>query len=209
MIVRNNNGAISVLPITLLISSFIIASTVGTVLFEETKANNEINYEQMVDETLGEISTYIQIKGVLGKYNDYDDVKYIDKIAILVSPLISTDLDLSEMFVEINNGGQLNIFKNSGLTNKNLSHNLFENPIWNKIDETSYGFIAINDRDNSIDGDILNKNTDIAYMIFKLTNDLKITKGDILDIKFLLPSGIIRCFSIEAPMPMKNVVYLD
>jgi hypothetical protein len=46
-------------------------------------------------------------------------------------------------------------------------------------------------------------------MIFKLTNDLKITKGDILDIKFLLPSGIIRCFSIEAPMPMKNVVYLD
>ncbi|MCK5459005.1 MAG: hypothetical protein KAI20_03880, partial [Thermoplasmatales archaeon] len=65
----NNQGATGIATAILLISFILIGATAASVIMGDSGNNPEENYEEILDEALDEISTYIQIKDALGKYN--------------------------------------------------------------------------------------------------------------------------------------------
>ncbi len=67
-----------------------------------------------------------------------------------------------------------------------------------------------NHKDNSlVDYNIINKNTDMAYIVIKLSEDFSLKKGDSLVVALFPESGIQRTIKLEAPLPMKSIVSFE
>jgi len=206
----NNQGATGIATAVLLISFILIGATAASVIMGGTGENTyEENYEEMLEEALDEISTYIQIKDVLGKYNSTPEEQHIQKIAILIKPLFSIDIDASELMIKLNNGQQVKMLYYNRQAEFIESHSLFEHSIWGNMTDTNFSFIAILDKDRSIiDYDTINDNTDMTYVILKLPEDFTMKKGDILEVTLFPSTGITKIITVEAPLPMKQIVTL-
>jgi archaellin len=205
----NNQGATGIATAILLISFILIGATAASVIMGDSGNNSEENYEEMLEDVLDEISTYIQIKEVLGKYNSTTEKQHIQKIAILIKPLFSIDIDASRLMIKLNNGKQIKMLYYNRQAEFLSSNSLFEHPIWNTMTDTNFGFIAILDTDQSIiDYDAINDNTDMTYLIIKLPNDFTMKKGDTLEITLFPSTGITRTINLKAPLPIKQIVSL-
>ena len=88
----NNNGATGIVAAIMLGGIILIAGAAASVMMGNTNEGLE-EYEQILNEALDEISNYIQIKDIVGKYYSMEREKRIQKIAILVKPLFSIDVD--------------------------------------------------------------------------------------------------------------------
>jgi len=206
----NNQGSTGMIPAILLISFLLIGATAASVILGDPgETTYEENYEEMLEEVLDEISTYIQIKDVLGKYTSAPGEKHIQKIAILIKPLFSIDIDASGLMIKINNGQQVKMLYYNRQAEFIESNSLFDHPIWDNMTDTNFSFIGILDKDRSIiDYDTINDNTDMAYVILKIPEDFTIKKGDTLEITLFPSTGITKNINIEAPLPIKQIVSL-
>ncbi len=163
-----------------------------------------------MDNTVREISTYIQIKDTLGKYYSTEGEQRIQKIAILIKPLFSINMDTSKLMIKLNNGKQVKLLYYNEQAEFIGYHSLVEHPIWDTINDNDFGFIVTLDTDRSlVDHDVLNANIDMAYLIIKLSEDFTMKKGDTLEITLSPSTRITRTLVIEAPLPMKPVVTLN
>ena len=207
----NNHGATGIATAILLVSFILIGATAASVMLGDAGENtSEENYEEMLEEALDEISTYIQIKDVLGKYNSTPEEQHIQKIAILIKPLFSIDIDASELMIKLNNGQQVKMLYYNRQAEFISSNSLFEHPIWDTVTDTNFSFIAILDKDRSIvDYDTINDNTDMIYIILKLPEDFTMKKGDNLEITLFPSTGITKIINLKAPMPIKQIVSLN
>lgn len=170
---------------------------------------SEENIDEILDETLDEITTYIQIKDKIGKYYGTPHNYKIKKIAILISPLISQNINMSEMTVKISNNENVKIINFIGISDKIGSNNLFDHPIWDQINENYFGIITTHDKDNSIiNYNTINSNTDMLYLIIKLNGSFSMSNGDINIITLFPSTGIQKTIIIEAPLPMRKIVSL-
>jgi len=89
------------------------------------------------------------------------------------------------------------------------SNSLFEHPIWNNISYSNFGFIVIHDKDRSlVDYNAINDNTDMAYIIINFSEEFSMTKGETMDVTLFPSSGIKRTITLDAPLPMKQLVNL-
>ena len=207
----NNQGATGIATAIILISVILIAATAASVILSNPEEiPNEADFEEMLDEVVDEISTYLQVKDMMGKYYPIGETLRIQKIAILIKPLFSIDLDISELMIKLHNGEQVRILYYGEQAEFISSYSLFEHPLWNNIDNNEFGFIVTLDKDRSlVDYDNINENTDLAYIAIKLTEDFAMKKGDTMTITLFPSTGISRTLTFTAPLPIKRVVYLD
>jgi archaellin len=168
----NNQGANGVATAILLISFILIGATAASVIMSVSVNKPQENYEEILEETIDEISTYIQIKDVLGEYNSATEEgkynlateeKYIQKIAILIKPLFSIDIDASELMIKLNNGKQIKMLYYNRQAKYISSNSLFEHTLWTTMRSTNFDFIVLLDKDQSIiNYGTINDKTDIA-----------------------------------------------
>jgi len=191
----------------LIISMLIIYSAASLITGETTSGTTtEQDYDQVVDDVLDEITTYIQIKDQKGKYTEINGVRKIQKIAILISPLVSQDIDFSALTIQIDNGEMVNIFYYSNRSEKIQGNSLFEHPLWDNINGSNFSLISINDRDNSIvDFNIINKNSDLAYLIFELPDYLAMEKYDEIKLTLFPDTGITRTILLYAHFSISSI----
>ena len=210
----NNKGNLGISSVIILISFILISLTAFSVLSsdtsDETSGTSEEKIQQMIDESIEEITKYIQITDKIGKYYGPPRQQEIQKIALMIKPIFSNEIDISELTIKISNGNSIKILSYSSYAQPIDSNHLFDHPIWNDINENNFGLIATHDKDNSLsDYNVLNKNTDMAYIIIKFSPDFYMKKGDTMIVQLFLTSGIIKTITLEAPLPMNSLVSFD
>jgi archaellin len=209
VIKMNNLGSTGITAIILLISFLLIGATVASVITGGTGGTtSDEDLDKMVNDVLNEITTYIQIKDQIGKYCNENGVQKIKKIAILVKPLVSQGIDISQLTIKLSNGYDVRILNYSGNAQFIGANSLFEHPIWNDISENSFGFIATLDSDRSlVDYNVLNG--DMAFIIIELSDDFSIVQGESITMTLFPSSGITKTITLEAPLPIKPVVSFE
>jgi len=204
-----NNNAITGISSVILISSIILLAGVAGSVIMSSSDDELVEYKQILENTYNEITNYIQIKDIIGKYYSIEGEKRIQKIAIFIKPLFSNDIDASEFIIKLNNGEQIKILYNNGQTDFIHSNSLFDHPLWNEVRDNDFSIIALHDKDRSlVDYDSINDNTDMAYIILKLTEEFTMSKGDTMTITIIPSTGVKKIVTIEAPLPMQNIVNL-
>jgi len=196
--------------LVLLTTLMLIGITVASVLTGETTgATTEEDYDQLVDETMDEISTYIMIKDQKGKFSGPIGQKKIDKIALWITPLFTQVIDTSQLTIQIDNGKTVR-FLSYGQSEDLASSSLFDHPIWNQMNISNFSFISIVDLDNSlVEFDTLNDCSDNAYLVFQLPEDMALAKYDKIKVTLFPSTGITRIIELKAPMPMKSVITFE
>lgn len=206
----NNEGGTGIIAAILLVSFILIAATAVSLIVENSDGMSEQDLEEMANNAIDEISTYIQIKDVMGKYYSTEGEKSIQKIVVLIKPLFSIDIDVSELMIKLCNGEKIKMLFYSGQAEFIHSSSLFEHPIWENIKGDNFNFVVTLDKDRSIvDYNTINDNTDMAYITIKLSEDFAMKKGDTMTITFFLSKGVTRTITVEAPLPMKQIVTLN
>jgi len=195
----------------LLISLILIGITVGSAITDGTLGSTtEQDYQHMVDEVIDGISTYLQIKDQKGKYYNIDGTQKIEKIALWVSPLFSQDIDVSQLTIQLDDGEKVAVLTYDGNAEYLGSHSLFEHPIWDNLTGANFGFLSIIDIDGSlVSYDTINENSDNAYVLIRLPEDMTLVKGESLTVTLFPSTGITRTTILKAPLPMKSVVTFE
>ncbi len=206
-----NLGITGITTVIILISLMLIGVTVASVMSGGTSGiAKEKDLNQITNEIVDEISAYLQIKDQKGKYYTINSEKRIQKIGLLISPLVSLDMDVSKLTIQLCDGETIRIFSYVGNSEVIGSNSLFEHPIWNNITNNHFGFIVTHDRDNSLlDYDTLNKNTDMAYVVIRLPGDMTMAKGEKIVVTLFPSTGITKITVLEAPLPMKSIVTFE
>ena len=194
----------------ILTTLLLIGITVTSVITEgTTDTTTEYNYEEITKEVIKEITSYLQIKDQKGKYTNTNGEQKIEKIAIMISPLVSQNIDLTQLTIQLDNGQIIRVLKYYQ-SSKLSQQSLFEHKLWNSINGTNYALLTICDIDNSITNyNLINENSDNAYLIFKLPPDMMMSKYDKLLVTLFPSSGITKTTILKAPMPMKPVITFE
>lgn len=210
----NKTGSMAITGAILLITAILFGIIAVSVLSSPSSSNSEEDmielYNQVVEESIDEITTYLKITDKLGKYHGEPRHQRIEKIAIMIKPLVTINVDISELTIKICNGNTVKILTFNGITEKIGSQSLFGHSLWDKIDEKNFSFVVTHDKDKSvIEHNTINKNSDMGYIIIRLPKDFYMKKGDSLVVTLFPETGITRTTVLEAPIPIKSVVSLD
>jgi archaellin len=206
----NNWGSSGIYAILILVGIILVSVVAAEVINDNGGTTINRDLSKMTDEAIDKYSTYIDIDFKVGKFYQVEGVQKIKRIALQISPLFSTNIDLTELTLQILNKDSLEIMNFKGDIKYYSGGSVFDNPIWNNITVNNFGLLVINDRDNSIiDFNIINDNSDRAFLVFKLSNNMAIPKYDSLYVTLIPGTGISRSITLEAPMPMKPVVIFD
>lgn len=205
----NNHGQLGAIAGILLLVFILIGAVSASVIITETQSTSEEDLNNITNEIVDELCSYLQIKQIVGKYQTIQGEQRINKIAVLIKPYVSQTIDISHMTIELCDGEYYQILFFNGTTGSIRSGSLFEHPIWNSITNETYGLLATIDDDNSlIDSHMINKNTDMTFLIIQLPNDKALTQETQLVLTIRPSPGIGRTVTLEAPLPIKNVVTL-
>ena len=130
-----------IIALILLISLMLIGITVASIITgENTGTTTEENYDQMTEEVINEISTYIQIKDQKGKYYEINGKQRIEKIALWISPLVTQEINVSQLTIQLNNGETVMFLMYNENAENLESNSIFGHPIWNNMDGSNFGF---------------------------------------------------------------------
>jgi archaellin len=195
----------------LIISLFLIGITLADVISSETTGNiSEQQLEQMTEETIEELSSYLLIKDQIGKFKEINGEQRIEKIALWITPLVTQTIDVSTLSIKINNGERVLFLKYNNNSANLEQYSLFENVIWNNLNGTNFGFISIIDMDDSlVNYNTLNDCSDNAYIVFSLPESISFKKHDKIVVTLFPSTGITRTIELKAPLPIKSVVTFD
>jgi len=95
----------AIAAMTLLIGFLLVSIVAASVITNGSgSTTSEQDVEEILNDVLDEISTYIQIKDKIGKYYTTNGIARIEKIAILVKPLITIDIDISQLNIKLCDG---------------------------------------------------------------------------------------------------------
>lgn len=210
----NKTGSMAITGSIILITTILLGIIAVSVLSSPSDSNSEEDmielYNQIVEESIDEISTYLKITDKLGKYYGEPRHQRIEKIAIMIKPLVTINVDISELTIKICNGNSVKILTFNGISEKIGSQSLFGHSLWDNIDENKFSFIVTHDKDKSLlEHNTINKNSDMGFIIIKLPKDFYMEKGDNLVVTLFPETGITRTTVLEAPIPIKSVVSLD
>ena len=205
----NKWGSTGIVSAIILIGFILSAIAVASIITGETQETiTEQDTEEIADQVLDEITTYIQIKDQVGKYYTTYGEKKIEKIALLIKPLIIQDIDVTGLTIKITNGYDVKILNYSGKAEFIGKSSLFEHEIWNEITYDSYGFIAILDKDRSlVDYNVING--DMAYVIIKLDESFSIPQRETITVTLFPSSGIARTTILKAPLAIKPIATFE
>jgi archaellin len=192
----------------LTVSSLMMGATISSVMDTESDSiTTENNIEKITSDAIDEISTYLQIRDKKGKFSKINGVQKIEKIAILISPLVSQNIDISRLTIQISNGRILKILRNNGIIEHLDSNSIFEHPIWDKIDGNNFGFISISDYDKSlISNKLLNDFSDNVYIVIRLPAGMAMKTYDRIVVDLFPATGMATSILLEAPFSMSQII---
>ena len=192
----NEIGSGGIATIPLLISFLLIGTTTSSVLFEG-QDDMAIDAEQVLDNVLNELTTYLKIDDVMGKYYITNGTRGIEKIVILIKQFIPNAIDLSTLTIELVNNDDALLIGYSGYAAESNGQPIFEHEVWERT-TTTFSLIAILDEDRSlVDHDIMNEDT--AFIALQLPDQFVMTKGMTITLSLLPAQGIMRSIILEAP----------
>ena len=197
--------------VILMISLMLIGITVASVITDGTTGTTtEQDYDQILDETIDEICTYLMIKDQKGKFSEVNGEQRINKIALWISPLVSQEIDVSQLTIQLDNGKDVMFLTYIGNAENMVTNSLFNHPIWNNMNGSNFGFISVVDLDESlVDFNLINDYSDNAYVVFQLPNDMALLKYEKVTVTLFPSTGITRTTVLKAPMPMSSVITFE
>ncbi len=205
----NDQAKLGVIAGILLIGFILIGAVSASVILTSTGDASEEDLTTITNEVVDEICSYFQIKHILGKYQMIQGEQKINKIAILIKPFISQNIDISHMTIELCNDEQYQMLFFNGLVESIRSYSLFKHPLWNNTTSGTFCLLSTIDDDNSIiKSHLINKNTDMAFIILNLSDDMAMKYGTQLEVTILPTPGMGRTVTLESPLAMKNIVTL-
>jgi len=200
----NNWGITGITSIALISSFLIVGGATSAVVFQDTEdlesyANNVIN------DALDEISTYLKIEEVIGKYYTTNGERTVEKIVIFVKQYIPNAVNVSDLTIKLQNKNDVMILGHSGFTSKIDSGPLFEQEIWENT-KNSFSVIVNIDNDRSLlDNNIMNKDT--CYIAIRLPEQFYMGKNDEIKVSIIPYKGIISSAIIQTPsIHISNVI---
>lgn len=211
----DDTGSVGITTVIILIASVLVGATAASVMLSETDGSSSEDdlaelADQVLDETIDEITTYIQIQDRYGKFYGENRQQKIEKIALEIKSLVSKNIDMSDLIIKLNNGEMIRTLYYSYTVESIGSNSVFEHPIWDNIDENSFGLIVIHDNDNSlVNYSAITENSDRAYLIIRLPDDMAMSKGETLSVKLVPAVGITRSIELKAPLPIKPVIVFE
>jgi len=209
MDLMNDQAKLGIFAGILLIGFILIGAVSASVIMTSSKNISEKDLNKITNEVVDEICSYLQIKHIVGKYQTIQGEEKIQKIAILIKPLVSQDLDISRMTIELSNGEQLQMLFYNGCAESMNSHSLFEHPLWDSVTPGTFSLLTTIDEDNSIIiSHVINKNTDMTFILLKFPDDIAMKYGDELRVTILPSPGMGRTVTLESPLTTKHVVTL-
>ena len=215
MILTNDGGSVGITMVIILMASVLIGATAASVIMSEAdgvppEEDLAILAEQVLEETLDEITTYIQIPECYGKYYEESGIQKIKRIALEIKSMISKTIDLSDLTVKLYNGDEILTLFYSGYSDQIGSNSLFRHSVWNNLKGNDFGFIVSHDNDNSIvEYNAITENTDRAYLAIQLPDSMAMSKGDSITVKLVPITGIIRSIELIAPLPINSLVIFE
>jgi len=208
----NNSASTGLISLFLISIIFLATAAISNEIIFDTNDETLYNideYEELLDDTIKEISTYFNIKQVLGKYYNYENTLVVKKIVILIKLYFDINFDLSDLNILISNGEKSLILQYNNEIANVESYDVFEHPNWNKIINGYYSILIISDKDNSIlDYNNINDNTDMIYITIIFPDYFNFEKGDTIEVSFLPNSGIVQNLKLKAPLPINKIVNL-
>ena len=204
------NGLTGITTPFFLISFILISATAASVIISDSSSITETDVEDLVDNLVDELTVYIQIKEIVGKYYSVDEEQRIQSIALLIEPLFPITIDASSLMVKLDTGELIKILYYTGDSAHLHSNTLFEHPIWAALDIDKFSFLIIYDKDNSVEmNHVFNDNTDMVYMIIRLSPEFAMNKGDTIKLTIFSSTSVTRTVTLKAPLPIKPVVNFD
>jgi archaellin len=193
----------------LLILFILIGAISASVILADTQTTPEEDLTNITNEVVDELCSYLQIKQIVGKYQTIQGEQKINKIAIQIKPFVSQNIDLLHMTIQISDGESYQILFFNGSAGSLHSGTLFDHPLWDNITNDTYGILSTIDDDNSIiNGHLINKNTDMAFIIIKLPDEKALRYETELVLTIQPSPGIGRTVTLDAPLPIKTIVTL-
>ena len=200
---------VGMIILILLIGFILIGAVSASIILTTTGDISDEELNRITTEAVDEICSYLQIKNVLGKYQFTQNPEKITQIAIQIKPLVTQNINFSHMTIQVSNGEQYNIFYFTGSSDTLHNYSLFKHPLWESMQPGTYSIVSILDDDSSIIRlNHINKNTDVAFILLILPEDLALKNGDQLTMTILPSPGIGRTISLEAPLPIHSIVSL-
>lgn len=205
----NNQAKLGVIAGILLIFFILIGAVSASVLFNTSDELSEDDLNKITNEVIDEICSYFQIKHIVGQYQTIHNEQVIKKIGILIKPYVSQEIDISHISVELCDGEYYYLLFYNGSIGSIHSGSFFEHSLWDSITSEEFGVLStIDDDDSIIRSHMINKNSDMAFLMIHFSNHTALRYGDQIDITIQPSPGISRTVSLETPLPIKNVVTL-
>jgi archaellin len=170
---------------------------------------NPEHFEEMLNDTLEEISTYFNIKQIYGKYYNHNNIYNIEKIIILLKPYFDINFDITDLNILLSNGEKTIVLKFNDEVGNVDQNDIFEHENWKSIYHGSYSILVISDKDDSIkEFNIINENTDMIFITLLISDYFGFEKGDTIKISIIPSIGNSQTFSLKAPLPTSKIVNL-
>lgn len=205
----DNNANNAVLPAILLIIFLLIGAATASIVMNSSKTTTETDLNTIVNTIVDDLTTYPQIKDIVGKFTKINGEQKITKLAILVKPLVQANIDVSTLSIEICNGNYLRILPYSGQVARLSSYSLFEHPLWDNTTSENFSLVVILDTDDSLTQcHAFDHETDTAFFIIQLPDEFALQKDDSLTLTLFPSSGASRTMTLVAPLPIQRIVSL-
>jgi len=205
----NNHGNLGLLTVILLITFVLIGAVSASVIMNKTTSVSNTDLNRLTNEIVDEITSYLQIKTIVGQYQTIQGNQRIQKIAVMIKPLISQTIDLTHMIIEVSTKEQFFVLYFNGNVSPLGSYTVFDHPLWGTLTQDTYSVIPILDDDSSmVTYHSINKNTDSAFLLVQLPDACTMQKGDVVQITLQPSPGAERTVVLEAPLPISHVVTL-
>ena len=153
--------------------------------------------EQILNDVIDEITTYLRIDDAIGKYYTTNGVRRIERIVIQVKQFIQNNINISDITIKISNKDDMALLKYSGLAVEGNSGTIFDHEVWDQT-TNSFSIITILDTDRSIlDYGVMNE--DIVFFAIKLPDRFCIDKNEAIMVSIVPSKGTITSVVLEAP----------
>jgi len=188
---------------------FFISAIVASVLItSESTSVTEEEMQQLVDDTLKDLTSYMTISEVVGRFDGSSDPG-INKIAFLLKPMFTQPIDVDSMTLKMNVEDDMLLYQFDGSVDSLGPSGLFSHDIWNNLSEGSFGIITVYDKDSSVTSyQVFNDRSDMAYLIISLSDSHRLKSQEEIEVRFLHTSGLHKSLNLHVPLPMKQVVTL-
>jgi archaellin len=192
----NNNGSVGITTVPLLTSFLLVGATASSVLFEGSD-NIAMDAEQTLNDVLNEITTYLKIDSILGKYYTTEGIRSVERIVVFVKQFIQNSIDISELTIQLINNNDVVLLGYSGHTVESNSKSVFEHLVWEKTNN-AFSVMVLLDKDRSLlDYNIMNEDT--AVIVIQLPDQFMMANGEALTVSIIPAEGIVCSLHIETP----------